>query len=148
MMLPMQRFSLQVRSQRREELIDVTRDVESLLLRAGVARGLCTLFVPHTTAAITVNENADPDVRRDFLEHLRRLVPRDGGYAHAEGNSDAHIKASLVGVSVTLPVEGGRLALGTWQGVYFCEFDGPRSRRLEVFVIAAGQENGEGLDEQ
>lgn len=136
-------LSLHVRSRQREELIDVTEAVEAALRRAGVSEGLCTLFVPHTTAAVTVNENADPGVQRDLLAHLRRLVPREGGYAHAEGNSDAHIKSSLVGVSVVLPVVGGRLSLGTWQGVYFCEFDGPRTRRLEVYAFAletAGEE--------
>lgn len=136
-------LSLNVRSRHREELIDVTEAVEAALQGAGVSEGLCTLFVPHTTAAVTVNENADPDVQRDLLAHLRRLVPRDGGYAHAEGNSDAHIKSSLVGVSVVLPVVGGRLSLGTWQGVYFCEFDGPRTRRLEVYAFAFEAAGGE-----
>jgi len=142
MMLPLLRYTLQVRSQNREELIDVPQEVESLLLRAGIDRGLCTLFVPHTTAAVTVNENADPDVQHDLLAHLRRLVPRDGGFAHAEGNSDAHIKSSLVGVSLTLPVERGKLALGTWQAVYFCEFDGPRARRLHVYVLPVQSDDG------
>lgn len=133
------RVTLEVATRQREELVDVTREVEAALLRAGVSDGLCLLFVPHTTAAVTVNENADPDVRRDIVAFLRRLVPQDGAFAHAEGNSDAHIKASLVGPSLTLPVEGGRLRLGTWQGVYFCEFDGPRRRRLELYITPAEQ---------
>lgn len=137
MTLPIHHLSLQLRTRNREELLEITREVEAALLRAGVEDGLCTLFVPHTTAAVTVNEHADPDVQRDLVTHLRALVPRDGAYEHGEGNSDAHIKASLVGPSLTLPVEGGRLALGTWQGVFFCEFDGPRSRRVELYVISA-----------
>lgn len=137
MSLPILHLSLRVQSRHREELVDITQEVEAALLRAGVEDGLCTLFVPHTTAAVTVNEHADPDVQRDLIAHLRALVPRDGAYEHREGNSDAHIKASLVGPSLTLPVAGGRLALGTWQGVFFCEFDGPRARLIELYVVPA-----------
>lgn len=102
---------------------------------SGVTEGFAVVFAAHTTAAITINENADPDVVRDLLAGLAKLAPEHAGWRHAEGNSDAHLKASLVGPSVTIPVEGGRLVLGTWQGVYFCEFDGPRQRRCVVTVV-------------
>jgi secondary thiamine-phosphate synthase enzyme len=124
-----------VRTGRRAEFVDVTDTVAQEVERAGVAEGICHVFVPHTTAGVTVNENADPSVVRDMLAVLEGLVPRRGDYAHAEGNSDAHVKSSLVGCALTLPVSGGRLVLGTWQGVYFCEFDGPRSRKLLVHVV-------------
>jgi secondary thiamine-phosphate synthase enzyme len=108
-------------------------------VKSGIREGLCLLFVPHTTAAITINENADPDVVRDLLVTLERLVPRHGDYRHGEGNSDAHLKASLMGFSCQIPVSGGRLALGTWQGIYFCEFDGPRRRQLCIGFIKGSQ---------
>jgi secondary thiamine-phosphate synthase enzyme len=127
-----QRIAVETRS--REELVDVTALVGEAVRRAGVGEGVCCLYVPHTTAGITVNENADPDVRRDLLAALARLVPRSGPYHHREGNADAHVKASLVGHSALIPVQDGRLALGTWQGVFFCEFDGPRRRTLMVGV--------------
>ncbi|HOI54150.1 MAG TPA: secondary thiamine-phosphate synthase enzyme YjbQ [Phycisphaerae bacterium] len=123
-----------VRTARREQLLDITGQVAAAL-RDGPDEGVCIVFVPHTTAAVTINENADPSVVADMLAKTSRMVPRDEGYAHAEGNSDAHIKASLVGSSVTIPIAGGRLALGTWQGIYFCEFDGPRSRTVHVQVL-------------
>lgn len=126
--------TLEITTKAREELLDVTAAVQECVRKSGVTEGVCLVFVPHTTAAVTVNENADPDVPRDILTALARLVPRSGGYAHREGNADAHVKASLVGHSLSLPVAGGRLALGTWQGVFFCEFDGPRRRRLMVAV--------------
>jgi secondary thiamine-phosphate synthase enzyme len=125
---------LQVRTTARERLVELTGRVQDAVTAAGIAEGLCHVFVPHTTAAVTVNENADPAVADDFLRHLRALVPADPSFAHAEGNSDAHIKASLVGSSVTLPVAQGRAQLGRWQGVYLCEFDGPRLRELIVTV--------------
>lgn len=125
---------LEINTRAREELVDVTDRVEELVRAAGVAEGVCYLYVPHTTAAVTVNENADPDVRRDIIATLAGLVPRGAAYHHREGNADAHVKASLVGPSQVLPVRQGRLALGTWQGVFFCEFDGPRRRRLLVGV--------------
>jgi secondary thiamine-phosphate synthase enzyme len=103
---------------------------------AGVADGVAMVFVPHTTAGVTINENADPSVVRDILDGLRRIAPRDAGWHHLEGNSDGHIKAALVGSSVLVPVESGRLRLGTWQGIYFCEFDGPRTRRVVVTALA------------
>jgi secondary thiamine-phosphate synthase enzyme len=116
----------------RTQLIDITGAVAIEREKARVENGTCTVYVPHTTAGVTINENADPDVSRDILAGLARLVPATGDYRHAEGNSDAHIKASLVGSSVTVPVIDGRLALGTWQAIYFCEFDGPRNRHVLV----------------
>jgi secondary thiamine-phosphate synthase enzyme len=127
--------SFDVRTTAREQVIDVTASVAEIVTRAGVRDGVAWVFVPHTTAGVTIQENADPTVKSDTLRWLARLIPRDGGFAHGEGNADAHIKASLVGASQAVPVEGGRLALGTWQGVWFCEFDGPRRRRVLVKVM-------------
>ena len=121
-----------VRTHSRTELIDITREVQEALARLGVGNGLCTVFVPHTTAGVTINENADPDVQADMLKELNKAIPFDDEYRHVEGNSAAHIKATLTGSSVQAPVEGGKLQLGTWQGIYFCEFDGPRNRRVWV----------------
>jgi len=115
-----------------EELIDITRTVEEDVSFSGIKEGLCVVYVPHTTAAVTINEDADPSVREDILRQLKNLAPRKGEYSHLEGNSDAHIKSSLLGASQTIPVHEGRLVLGTWQGVFFCEFDGPRDRRFYV----------------
>jgi secondary thiamine-phosphate synthase enzyme len=126
-----------VKSSRREEMIDITRQVQQAVNDSGVSDGVAVVHVPHTTAAVTVNENADPSVQSDMLQHLNKLIPQDAGFAHAEGNSDAHLKASLIGNSETLLVNAGRLALGTWQGVYFCEFDGPRQRSVNVQVLCA-----------
>jgi len=130
----MMRATITLRTNTREELIDVTERVRATLRMANAGDGVVTLFVPHTTAAITVNENADPAVQRDMLGWFAGLVPREAPFAHAEGNSDAHIKASLVGPSVQVPFVGGRMLLGQWQGIYFCEFDGPRERQLEVVI--------------
>ena len=118
----------------RIQVLDITGIVAAELAKTGVKTGICYVYMPHTTAGLTINENADPDVARDILAGLARLVPATGDYRHAEGNSDAHIKASLMGFSVMVPVIDGRLALGTWQAIYFCEFDGPRRRRLLVGV--------------
>jgi secondary thiamine-phosphate synthase enzyme len=128
---------LEVCSSAREEFCEVTGAVASVVRESGVTDGIVTLFVPHTTAAITINENADPDVQTDMISWLARLVPANAPFRHAEGNSDAHLKASLVGPSVQIPLVAGRLRLGTWQGIYFCEFDGPRRRELEVIVASA-----------
>jgi len=114
-------------------MVDITKDVAAAA--AGAAAGVCFVYTPHTTAAVTINENADPDVASDMVKGLDRIVPDDPGYDHAEGNSPAHIKSSLVGCSLTVLVERGRLLLGTWQGIYFCEFDGPRTRKVYVKVI-------------
>jgi secondary thiamine-phosphate synthase enzyme len=116
----------------RTEFVPITDLVRRAADELGIRDGAVTVFVPHTTAGITINENADPDVVRDMAAALERMVPWDAGYAHEEGNAAAHVKASLMGSSVRVPVEGGRLRLGTWQGVYFCEFDGPRTRQVWV----------------
>ena len=127
--------TLDIRTNAREEMVDLTPKIEAVVAASGVADGLCTVFVPHTTAGVTINENADPDVREDILAALRRTVPDGVPYRHGEGNSPAHIKASLVGSSVTVIVEGGRLRLGTWQGIQLCEFDGPRARKVWVKIV-------------
>lgn len=126
---------LLVNSSTREEFIDITSRIQELVTNMGKQTGQVICFVPHTTAGITINENADPDVRRDLVYKLRKEIPQSDGYHHAEWNSDAHLKASLMGFSLTLIFERGRLLLGTWQGVYFCEFDGPRHRKLIVKVV-------------
>ncbi len=128
--------TLTVRTGSRTEFLDLTGQIQEAVRESGVTEGLCHLFVPHTTAAITINENADPAVRADILMVLNKIIRDEESYRHLEGNSPAHIKASLIGPQLTLLVSGGRLVLGTWQGVYFCEFDGPRSRRLHLKVVA------------
>ena len=122
----------------REEMIDITSLLEKAVTESGVDSGTVFAFVPHTTAGITINENADPDVTRDILYKLKKEIPQDEGYHHAEGNSDAHLKASLFGSSVQVIFENKKLVLGRWQAVYFCEFDGPRRRRLVVRVNSGG----------
>jgi secondary thiamine-phosphate synthase enzyme len=128
--------TLLVKTERRTQLVDVTAQVQKAVAGSGVKQGICYLYVPHTTAAITINECADPDVARDIEGALDRLIPKTGPYRHSEGNSDSHVKSVLVGASGAVPVEGGKLALGRWQGVFFCEFDGPRERKLNVQVVA------------
>ena len=123
-----------ITSSLREEMINIDREVRAAVEEAGIIEGRCTVFVPHTTAAVTINENADPAVKRDIIRGLKSIVPFSGGYAHMEGNSDAHIKASLVGNSENLIISGGEVALGTWQSVFFCEFDGPRTRKIWIDV--------------
>ena len=127
--------SLTVNTEAREQMVDVTRLVQDAVDESGLDAGLVFCFVPHTTAAITINENADPDVARDILHKLNREIPREDGYHHSEGNSDAHVKSSLIGASEQVLFENGRLLLGQWQALYFCEFDGPRRRRLIVRVL-------------
>jgi secondary thiamine-phosphate synthase enzyme len=126
--------SFTVRTQTRSQFVNIDAEVQRVVSGSGVEDGICTVFVPHTTAGITINENADPDVVQDLTAILEKLVPWRAGYAHAEGNSAAHAKASMMGFSETVLVEDGRLQLGTWQSIYFCEFDGPRSRRVWVQV--------------
>lgn len=130
-------IQLPVKSTKREEFIEVTTSLAQIVADSGLSDGFLYCYVPHTTAGITINENADPDVPRDIISKLGRLIPQEDGYHHGEGNSDAHLKASLIGCSLTIPFESGRLLLGTWQGVFFCEFDGPRSRQLTVRVSAS-----------
>ncbi len=129
-------FQHEVQTSRREELLDISAMVAADLQRSGVEEGICHVYVPHTTAAVTINENADPSVKRDIIAKLADLIPEHDNYRHREGNSDAHLKASLVGLSVTIPVAAGRLLLGTWQAIYFAEFDGPRRRRCLVKIIS------------
>ena len=129
----MKKFDVQTGS--KEVFVDITGQVEVEVKRVGVKSGICVLYVPHTTAAVTINENADPSVRQDIVMTLRKSVPDSLAYAHTEGNSPGHVKSSLVGASITIPIEDGRLALGTWQGIFFCEFDGPRSRHVYVQLL-------------
>jgi secondary thiamine-phosphate synthase enzyme len=126
---------IQIKTTTRNELVDITAQVEKAVEEAGVSEGICLVAVPHTTAAVTINENADPSVKADIIAKLNALVPAGDQYRHREGNADAHIKATLVGPSEALLVRGGRLSLGTWQGVFFCEFDGPRTRKVWVRVM-------------
>lgn len=128
-------WALHVKTSRRTELVDITREIEKLVAESGIASGLCHLFVPHTTAGITINENDDPDVPRDIEALLDRLVPKEGPYKHWEGNADSHIKSAIIGSSQSVPIEGGKLALGRWQAVFFCEFDGPRDRQVNVKIL-------------
>lgn len=124
-----------IKTGKRNEFVDITQEVAELISAQGVEEGFVILYVPHTTAGITINEHADPSVKRDILNKLEELVPPDKGYTHMEGNADSHIKATLVGNTLTIPISGGRLLLGTWQGIFFCEFDGPRTRKLIVKVV-------------
>ena len=126
---------LSVKTQNRTELIDITSDVNRIIQKSEADEGLCMLYVPHTTAAVTINESADPSVRRDILMVLNQMVPWKADYKHMEGNSPAHVKSSLVGASQTVVVENGKMVLGTWQGIFFCEFDGPRSRKLQLKFV-------------
>ncbi len=129
--------TLEIQTPRRVAFIDITSEVSGAVRALGATAGAAVVYVPHTTAGVTINENADPSVRADLEMTLGRLAPADLPYAHLEGNSDAHLKAALMGSSVTIPLAGGRLQLGTWQGVYFAEFDGPRRRRVLVSVVAS-----------
>ncbi len=122
--------TISVVTQKRIEMIDVTSEINNMLRRLGAVRGVCYLFVPHTTSGITINENADPAVKQDILDTLDKVAPYNDNYHHKEGNADAHIKSSVIGVTLSLFVENGRLVLGTWQSAFFCEFDGPRTRSL------------------
>lgn len=130
--------TLEIRTERREQLVDITDRVADAVRRSGVAEGVCVLWSLHTTAGLTVNESADPDVARDLEEWLSEAAPRGAGYRHAEGNADSHVKTSLAGPGVTLIVAEGEPVLGTWQGIFLCEFDGPRRREVAVRVLAGG----------
>jgi secondary thiamine-phosphate synthase enzyme len=127
--------TLSVHTNHRTELLDLTTQVQEVVKKSGVNEGLCHVFVPHTTAAVTINESADPAVKADILMVLNKVISEKEPYRHMEGNSPAHVKASIIGPHLTVLVSQGRLVLGTWQGVFFCEFDGPRSRRLHVKVV-------------
>ena len=128
-------FEFSVRTTRHSEIVDITKQVEEIIEASVVKDGICIVYVPHTTAAVTINENADPSVKTDILNYLNKIVPWNGNYTHMEGNAAAHIKASVIGSDRTIIIKNGRLVLGTWQGVYFCEFDGPRSRKVFVEII-------------
>jgi secondary thiamine-phosphate synthase enzyme len=126
---------LRVQTKSRTELVDITQGIQRLVTESGIRSGVCYVYVPHTTSGITVNENTDPNVGRDILKELNKVIPFDDQYSHNEGNSAAHIKSTIVGVSKAVMVEEGRLALGTWQAIFYCEFDGPRDRRVFVKVM-------------
>jgi len=127
--------TLEVKTTRHTELVDITAEVARLVAAAGVDHGVCHLSVPHTTAGLTINENDDPNVARDLEAAFDRLAPSDASYRHTEGNADSHVKSTLAGVSQTIFIEDGRLGLGRWQGIFFCEFDGPRRRQLRVKIV-------------
>ena len=125
---------IEIKTGKHSEMLDITHEVQRIGTESGVASGICTIYSPHTTGGITINENADPDVKRDFIKEIAKIVPWDDDYLHFEGNSAAHLKASMVGFSQQILIEDGRLLLGTWQGIYFCEYDGPRMRKVYVKV--------------
>ncbi|HKL79682.1 MAG TPA: secondary thiamine-phosphate synthase enzyme YjbQ [Mobilitalea sp.] len=128
-------YTFGVKTDQHTALIDITREVQGLVKESKVQQGICVIFIPHTTAAVTINENADPDVVRDFMMEMNKVVPWTDAYRHTEGNSAAHIKSSMMGFSETVIIEEGRLLLGTWQSIYFTEFDGPRIRKVKVKII-------------
>lgn len=128
-------FTLQVRTNTHTQMIDITSQIRHTVNTSGVKNGICMIFVPHTTAAVTINENCDPDVVRDFTEEMNKIVPWEDGYAHVEGNSAAHIKSSMLGFSEMVIIENGDLLLGTWQGIYFLEYDGARNRKVHIKII-------------
>ncbi|OQX81698.1 MAG: hypothetical protein B6D56_01875 [Candidatus Omnitrophica bacterium 4484_70.1] len=127
---------IKVRTHKKVEFIEITRSVEEVVKENKIKEGICVIFSPHTTAGLLINENADPSVRKDIIGQLEKLVPQDGEYSHLEGNADAHIKSSLLGNSLNLIIHEGELILGTWQGIYFCEFDGPRERKVYLKLIS------------
>ena len=127
--------TIDIKTTKRAEFIDITSRVSKAVMQEKVNSGVCVVFCPHTTAGLTINENADPSVKKDIINHLEELVPEGKGYSHMEGNADSHIKSSLLGSLLNISIERGNLALGTWQGIYFCEFDGPRSREVYVKII-------------
>ena len=127
---------ISVATRRRESLDDITEHVTAVVRNSGIREGLCFIMIPHTTAGITINESADPTVVTDVLSYLSDLVPREGGWLHGEGNSDAHVKSALIGHHVVVPIEAGELVLGTWQGIFIAEFDGPRARWVHVKIMA------------
>jgi secondary thiamine-phosphate synthase enzyme len=126
---------INLRTNKRVELIDITDKIQLVVSKSKIKDGICFVFCPHTTAGLSINENADPEVKRDIINTLNKLVPANAGYSHTEGNADSHVKSSILGSSLTIFIEGGQLALGTWQGIYFCEGDGPRSREAWVKVV-------------
>lgn len=127
---------IQIKSSKQTEFINITNEINEIVRKSGVKSGICIVFIPHTTASVTINENADPNVIKDIVMELNKVIPFEDSYKHLEGNSPAHIKASLIGSSETILIESGRLMLGTWQGIFFCEFDGPRIRNIYVKIIS------------
>ncbi|MBM3706170.1 MAG: YjbQ family protein [Actinobacteria bacterium] len=127
--------AININSSRRIEMINITPVIETSVKKSGIKNGICFLHIPHTTAALTINENADPDVPYDIIKKIERLIPKQDNYTHSEGNSDAHIKSSFFGPTINLMIDNGKIILGLWQCVYFCEFDGPRSRKLFIKII-------------
>ena len=125
-----------VQTNTQTQMIDLTSQIQKVVRESGVSEGLCCVFIPHTTAGVTINENADPSVKHDIIMELNKVIPLNDHYRHLEGNSAAHIKASIIGSSVNVPLENNHLLLGTWQGIYFCEFDGPRPRKVYVKIIS------------
>ena len=128
-------IKLNVNTSKHTQMLDITDKVQQAIDDSGVKDGICTVFIPHTTAAVTINENADPDVVRDFTMEINKIVPWEDGYYHMEGNSAAHLKSSMIGFSEQVIIDNGKLVLGTWQGIYFCEFDGPRNRKVYVKIM-------------
>ena len=124
-----------VRTSRRQEFLEITDVVEGIVRKEGMDSGICHIYLPHTTCGLTINENADPSVKADIISKLGQLVPESSGYSHSEGNSDAHIKASMMGNSLSVLIENGTLQLGTWQGIFLCEFDGPRTRQVWLKIV-------------
>ena len=133
-------WTLDLKSTKRCEFIDITAEISDVVSKTHVKNGICRIFIPHTTAGITINENADHSVKKDIIRALEALVPKNADYAHSEGNSDAHIKSSLMGGGKNVFIENGRLKLGTWQGVFFCEFDGPRNRQAWILISKTDEE--------
>jgi secondary thiamine-phosphate synthase enzyme len=130
-----QNYSFSLQTLRREHFVPITDEVVKFVKQSGVVRGYCKVYIPHTTAAVSINENADPDVVKDIIMVLNELIPQQRRFLHSEGNSDAHVKSSLMGVSLDVPIERGKLVLGQWQGIYFCEFDGPRTRNVHLVIL-------------
>ena len=128
-------IEINVKTSAHTEMRDITAEVQKAVVESSVQSGICTIFVPHTTAAVTINENADPDVVRDFTIEINKVIPWEDGYRHMEGNSAAHLKSSIIGFSEQVIIENGKLQLGTWQGIYFCEYDGPRNRKVWIKIM-------------
>lgn len=128
-------IKLNISTSKHTQMIEITDLIQKAVTESGVKDGICTVFIPHTTAAVTINENADPDVVRDFTMEINKIVPWEDGYRHMEGNAAAHLKASMIGFSEQVIIEDGRLVLGTWQGIWFCEYDGPRSRKIYLKIM-------------
>jgi len=129
---------INIKTKSRNELVDITSDIQAVIDESGIKSGVCYVYVPHTTAGVTINEGADPSVARDIQNTLSKLIPHSGHYLHTEGNSDAHIKSTIAGTSQIIVIDEGKLLLGTWQSVFFCEFDGPRHRRITVKIMSDG----------